>query len=82
MDPIRHALQTVDSIINGTRFYTEDENDQYIRPYLTEEDGTHFKINGKKFDRYGFLASFAKMKAPSFKRTLMTSHTNHGWATS
>jgi hypothetical protein len=51
---------TVDNIINGTRFCIEDENDQYIRPYLAEEDGTHFKFNGKKFDKYKFLASFEK----------------------
>jgi hypothetical protein len=61
MDSIRHPHS--DNIINGTRFYTEDENDLYIRPYLTEEDGTHLKVNGKKFDRYNFLASFEKIIA-------------------
>jgi hypothetical protein len=58
------------------------ENDQYIHLYLTEEDGTHFKIDGKKFDRYEFLASFGKKKPTSSEPTLTTSHTNHGWATS
>jgi hypothetical protein len=37
---------TVDDIINGTRFYTEDENDQYIRSYLTSDDGPRFRIDG------------------------------------
>jgi hypothetical protein len=59
---IKFGTFTVDNIINGSEFYTEDENDQNIRPYLTEEDGTHFKIDGKKLDRYKFLASYKKIK--------------------
>jgi hypothetical protein len=43
---------TVDNIINGTRFYTEDENDQYIKPYLTSEDGPRFRIDGKHGTRF------------------------------
>jgi hypothetical protein len=34
--------------MNGLGFLTEDENDQNIRPYLTEEDSTHVKIEGGK----------------------------------
>jgi hypothetical protein len=44
---IKFGTLTADNIINGSEFYTEDENDQYICPYLTEEDGTHFKIDEK-----------------------------------
>jgi hypothetical protein len=60
---IKFGTLTVDNIINGSEFYTEDENDRYIRPYLTEADGTHFKIDGKKFDQYKLFASFEHIKA-------------------
>jgi hypothetical protein len=44
---IKFGTLTVDNIINGSGFYTEDETDQYIHPYLTEEDGTYFNRREK-----------------------------------
>eukprot|EP00962_Isochrysis_galbana_P006092 scaffold1649_cov134-Isochrysis_galbana.AAC.9 len=56
---------TVDNIVKSETdgFFTEEDNDQYLTPYLTQVDGPRFRFNGKIYDRYKFLASWEKIKS-------------------
>jgi len=44
---------TVDNTIKSETegFFTEEDNDQYLTPYLTQIYGPRFRFNGKIYDR-------------------------------
>eukprot|EP00962_Isochrysis_galbana_P050336 scaffold21757_cov183-Isochrysis_galbana.AAC.1 len=56
---------TVDNIIKSETegFFTDEDNDQYLTPYLTQIDGPKFRFDGKIYDRYKFLASWERIKS-------------------